>query len=673
MNKYSRLLLPAFFMAGSLFADVKIPAIFSTHAVLQKSAATAVFGTADPDEQVKVVFGNASAVTKAGKDGKWLVRLDLSKDDGNPKILQISGKKNIHIRDVITGEVWLAAGQSNMEFRMQKSLNGKETIKNSANSQIRTFKASRHGSLNPANTKHNGSWYVASPKDTSIFSAVAYHFARKVNAETGNAIGLIDPAWGSSSIESWMSYETLMKKSTPAVAQSAKRDIEAYTSYDGKLADYAVKFKKWAVDCKRTDEAKNSEPPAKAKWSKRKNVLGRINGNGIVWLRKTLTVAQADYSPGKKYVIQFGFPTAPVEFYLNGKKTAEFSLEKAVTGKYFSVSIPAADIKPGKHVLTLKVNAATPIFHFGRLFVTGCKRVENTANWEICREKNYAKLTPEQQKAMPANIGKKPIIQKVPTTIWNAMITPILPYTMRGVIWYQGESNSNPTHSPLYSEHQRAFVEQLRESFCNPDLYYYTVQLASYTSKSSDPADSGNWPELRRQQEITSLNVKNAYHVPSIDCGEEKDIHPIDKTTVGERLANVALANVYGKQGIQWKNPRAVKAVRLGNSVKVEFTDIYDGLEARKLAEFHWVNRTKNVKAKLIPNSPGSEIEGFALQDKSGNWFWANAKIDGTSVIVTSDKVNNPVKVRYAWQNNPTCNLFSKSGLPVSGLEFDVK
>ena len=673
MNKYCKLLIPAVLAGGSLFADIKIPAIFSTHAVLQKSSATAVFGKADPGEEVKVIFGNASASTTAGKDGKWLVKLDLSNDDGSAKVLQFIGRNKIHIRDVITGEVWLAAGQSNMEFRIPKSLNGKEVIKNSENPNIRTFKAYHYGSLDPDDTKHLGSWYVASPKGTGYFSAVAYHFARKVNAETGKTIGLVDPAWGSSSIEAWMSHDTLMKKSTPAVAETAKKDIEEYTSYDGKLEKYTAEFTKWAVDCNRIDEHKNSAPPATAKWSKRKTILGRIRGNGIVWFRKTISVGPKDYYSGKRYVLQFGSPNVPVEFYLDGKKIAAFPLEQAVSGKYFSVSVPAADIQPGQHELTLKANAAIPFFSFGRLFVSGSKRADNSGNWETCREKNYAKLTSEQQKNMPAAIGKKQIIQKVPTTIWNSMMAPIVPYTMRGVIWYQGESNSNPAHAPLYAEHQRAFVEQLREAFCNPELYYYTVQLSAYMSKSANPAETGNWPALRQQQEITSLNVKNSYHVSSIDCGEEKDIHPIDKTTVGERLANVALANVYGKNTIQWKNPRAVSAVRQNNAVKVDFADIYDGLEARKLEESYWVNRTRNLKSKLVPNSPGSEVEGFALQDKSGNWFWADAKIDGSSVIVSSAKVKEPVKVRYAWQNNPTCNLFSKSGLPVSSLEIDVK
>ena len=672
MNKYCKLLLPALAAGGTLLADVKLPAVFSDHAVLQKSAKTAVFGTADPGEKVSVTYGNAFASAVAGKDGKWLVDLDLSKDDGKSKILSVSGKNKLTIKDVITGEVWLAAGQSNMAFQMQKSLNAKEEIKNSENPRIRTFKAERHGSLDPAVTKHKGSWIVASTRRTSMFSAVGYHFAKKVTAETGLTVGLIDPAWGSSSIESWMSSETLMKKSTPEVAASAKRDIERYTSYDAKLAEYVAAYNKWAADCGRIDDGKSTAPPADAKWSKRKNIFGGISGNGVLWFRKKITVKKSDYNPQKKIIFTIGCPGAPVDFYLDGKKIASFPLEAAVEGKFFRVPVSASEVAPGEHEMTLRVNAACVRFSFGRYFYAG-RNQNNHINWEMCREKNYPKLTKAQIKSMPASIGKKTLVQKTPTMIWNAMMIPMVPYTMRGVIWYQGESNSRVEYSKLYSEHQRAFVEQLRNEFRNPDLYYYTVQLAPYKKKSSDPADAGTWPELRRQQEITSLTVKNAYHVQIIDVGEAGDIHPIDKTTVGQRLANVALANVYGKKDVQWKNPRPVKAVRQGASVRLTFVDIYAGLEARKLDDFHWVNRTKNIKAKLVPNSPGSEVEGFAICGKDGKWVWANAKIEGADVIVSSPAVKEPVAVRYAWQDNPTCNLFSKSGIPVSSFNVSVK
>ena len=654
-----------------LFADVKMPAIFSDHAVLQKSSATVVFGKADVNEKVTVKYGNASATAVADKNGRFEVTLDLSKDDGKSKKLLIEGKNKVVINDVITGDVWLAAGQSNMQFRIEKSLNGKAVAKKSANDSLRTFKFRFNGKLDASQGECNGVWFVASPRKTGTFSAVAYYFGRKINAETNRNIGLVDPAWGSSSIESWMSNETLMKKSTPAIAKMAKEEIAKYETYDANLAEYIKKYEAWAKDCARAESSDTVVPPEKAKWSNRKTIFGSINGDGVVWFRKKITINKKDVAYGKVKV-GIGCPNAPVDLFIDGKKAGAFSLSQAKSGAFFRLSVPATVLSVGEHEITLKVNARDDKFSFGRSFFFGNHQEER--NWQICREKNYAKLTAEQSKAKPADIPKKELVQKVPTTIWNGMMTHIVPYTMTGVIWYQGEANSKVTHSIHYADHQKAFVEQLRREFRNPVLPYYTVQLTSYMSKSSDPADFGHWPELRRQQEITSRLVPNTSHVTIIDCGESRDIHPIDKQPVGERLANVALANVYGKKDVCWQSPVAVKAEKTGALVKVSFENTYGGLVAKPLDDFYWVNRTSKVKAKLVRNSPTAAVEGFAVCGKDGKWFWADkADIDGSSVIVSSSKVSDPVAVHYAWQNNPTCNLFSKGGLPVSSFKFELK
>ena len=655
-------------LSSTLCADVKLPKIFSDHAVLQNSKNTAVFGTADAGEPVTVSYGNVSASVTADKNGKWLVRLDLSADDGKSKKLTVRGKNTITVNDVITGDVWLAAGQSNMEFRMEKSLNSKAEIKNSANNSLRTFKAARRGTLKAADGICEGEWLIASPRHTKKFSAVAYYFGKKINAQTNKNIGLVDPAWGSSRIESWMSYDTL-KKGIPEVADLAKKDLEEYLTYDAKLAEYIKKYTAWQIECQRVDKEKNTVPPENAKWQMRKNIFGGIKGSGILWFRKKVNISSADIVKGK-VSFWIGCPNAPVEFYLDGKKVGSFSLARAKAGEFFKANIFCS---PGEHEMLLKVVTADDILSFGRAFYAGKNRNNNT-NWQMCRESSYPKLTAEQRKAKPADIGKKFIIQRVPTTIWNGMLTHIVPYTLTGVIWYQGESNSRVIHRAYYAEHQKLFVEQLRREFENPNLPYYTVQITSYMKKSADPSETGDWPELRRQQEITTKLVPNTCHVAIIDCGEAGDIHPIDKKPVGERLANVALANVYGKKDIQWKSPIAVKAEKNGSQIKITFENTYGGLEAKKLDDFYWVNRTKGIKAKLVRNSPEAQVEGFAVCGKDGKWYWADkADIQGDTVIVSGSKVKDPVAVRYAWQNNPTCNLFSKSGLPASSFNFELK
>ena len=658
--------------ASSLLADVTMPKLFSDHAVLQRSNATAVFGKADVGEKVSVNYAGVSASTVADKDGKWLVRLDLSKDDGKSKTLEIRGKNTISIKDVITGDVWLASGQSNMAFKLENSLDADKFIKSSANPALRVFKVVRHASLDAAKGRCEGFWRIASPAETGSFSAVAYHFGRKVYAETKQNIGLLTPAWGSSSIEAWMSYDSLMNNTNPAAAKIAKKFIDDYVSYDEKLAVYVKKYEKWLDDCKLRDSAKSSAPPADAKWVKRETVFGNIKGGGILWFRKNINFTAEDTTV-KRMSVWLGCPNAPAEFYLDGKKLGTFSIAEAKSGEFFKVMLYPPKLGAGNHEFLVKVDAAEDTFSFGRSFYLGTNH-NNFTGWEMCRESDYVKLTKAQRKARPAAIPRKKIIQQLPTAIWNGTLSHFVPYTLKGAIWYQGETNCTALLSVHYADHLRAFIEQLRREFQNPGLPFYAVQLPSYTQKSADPADAGYWPEVRRGQEIVSKTVPNTALAAIIDYGEAGDSHPLAKQPVGERLANIALANVYGKTDVQWKNPTAVKAEKNGSSVKVFFEGTYGGLEAHAFDEYYWVKRSKGVKAKLVRNTPDTQVEGFAVCGKDGKWFWADkADIDGDCVIVSSSKVQEPAAVRYAWQNNPTCNLYSKAGLPVSSFRFELK
>ena len=654
-----------------LTAEVKVPAIFSDHAVIQKSGATAVFGKADPGEKVSVVYGSARAETTASKDGKWLVKLDLSGDDGKSKELVVAGKNTIRIKDVISGEVWLCAGQSNMQFQLKKSLESKKDIAKSENNFLRTFKMNHTGSLDPNEDKHRGYWVAASPRSAGVFSAVGYYFGRKINAETGKSVGLIDPAWGSSSIQTWMSRETLLEKSTPAVASDTGKLISEFVSYDDRCDAYIKKFNEWAASCGRSDdEVKSTAPPADAKWSARKNIFGGIRASGILWFRKSIEISKKDIFKNS-IVFYIGYPSTAVDFYFDGKLAGSFTFKDAKKGGAFRVVIPAKGLAWGKHEMTLRVHNAAPVFAFGRNFFAGHNQ-NNHLDWEMCFEKKYAKLNQKQISEFPKVIAKKPLIQKVPTMVWNAMMKPMVPYTMKGVIWYQGESNSVGESRFLYTDLQKAFIAQLRSEFENPDLPFYSVQLTGYKKKSADPNDAGTWSDIRVQQNKVMRELKNTGVAVILDYGESNDIHPIEKQPVGERLAAIALARDYGRKDVVYMSPEPVSAVKKSGSVCITFTDTAGGLAAPQLPDFYWVNRTRGQKAKLVPNSPGSEVEGFALKDKSGKWHWAEAKISGNTVTVSSPEVADPVEVRYAWQDNPSCNLFNKAGLPASTFSFKL-
>ena len=649
------------------YANVKVPAIFSDHAILQTSPATAVFGKADPGEKVAVSYGSAKAETVAGKDGKWLVKLDLSKDDGKGKDLIITGKNKIVAKDVITGEVWFCIGQSNMAMSLIATLDAKAKVAKSANDRIRHFRIPVVSCEKPRDNIQ-GKWVIASPQTTNFFSATGYFFARKVNAETGKAVGLVNPSWGGSCIESWISREKLMQSSTPRVAQYAKVELDHYFNYDAKLAKYVKAVNAWAAANKRTDDGKSVTPPADAKWVKVPRLNTTFAGNGIVWFRKTIEIKKRDIA-GKKVFFEFGCPAIPVKLFIDGKFVYEVDLANAAARQYPN-TLAAEIATPGKHEVLLRVSALRPNFNFPGTHRVGHER--NTfGGWEMCREYDFPKLDKKQLAAMPKYLGPRPHGRHTPAMIWNGLVHPLIPYTMKGALWYQGENNAGGSKRILYGDQIKALISDLREHFNNPDMRFYAVQLPGFMAKSNNPNAVGNWPVIREGQS-SAMNIPGVAQAITIDLGEANDIHPIEKEPVGERLALIALANDYGKK-IPCYSPVAVEAVRNGSAVTVSFKYTDGGLTARELPEYYWLIRNRNQKAKLVRNSPASQLEGFAVCGKDGKWVWADAKISGNKVIVSAPAVKEPTAVRYAWQNNPTCNLYNGAGLPAAPFQLKVK
>ena len=216
-------------------------------------------------------------------------------------------------------------------------------------------------------------------------------------------------------------------------------------------------------------------------------------------------------------------------------------------------------------------------------------------------------------------------------------------------------------------------MSELRERFENPEFRFYAAQLPNFMKKESDPNKVSNWVRVRAGQ-TSAMDMPGVAEAIIIDNGEASDIHPMDKEPVGERLAAIALRNDYGKKDLPCYSPRAVCAKLDGNAVKVTFKYTDGGLAAKKLADFHWLEYRSKKKEKLVRNSPKAQVEGFAICGKDGKWVWADsADIKGDSVIVSSAKVKTPVAVRYAWQSNPTCNLYNGAGFPAAPFELKVK
>jgi len=281
-------------------------------------------------------------------------------------------------------------------------------------------------------------------------------------------------------------------------------------------------------------------------------------------------------------------------------------------------------------------------------------------SWEAISE-NKAALARSKKKDA-ANLPKRERVK--PTRLYNAMIYPLFPYALNGTIWYQGERNARNAHE--YADLTRAMVALWRKNFEFSEMPFYWCSLAAYNPKTSDPNAPSNWARLREQQTL-ALNVPFTGQAILTDAGESHNIHPRDKKTPGERLAAIALANVYGKK-VPFAGPSATGFTRKGNKIVITFKDIEGGLVSVVPSEYAYDTRGKNGRpksAKIVRNSPDTQVEGFAICGKDGKYFWADeAVIDGDTVIVSSAKVAEPVGVRYAWAQNPTASLYNKAGFP---------
>lgn len=281
-------------------------------------------------------------------------------------------------------------------------------------------------------------------------------------------------------------------------------------------------------------------------------------------------------------------------------------------------------------------------------------------------------LKAEQTPTVPATgnststVKERPRVQKIPSILFNGMIKPLVPYAISGVIWYQGEANANRAWQ--YRSAFPLLIQDWRNHWKQGDFPFYFCQLANYQPKLPEPSESA-WAELREAQSMT-LKLPNTGEAVLIDIGEAGDIHPRNKKDAGERLAAVALANHYGKM-IPFSGPVYQSMKADGGKIRLAFTHADGGLVAKPLPPTYDVKSKTSETAPLVRNSPDSEVEGFAICGEDKKWVWADAKIEGDHVVVWADNVPAPVAVRYAWADNPTCNLCNGAGFPAVPFRTD--
>jgi sialate O-acetylesterase len=501
MKKTILLITLVVLLAAPSWADLKMPAIFSDHMVLQQKQSNPVWGWDAPGTEVTVAFADQTLSTKAGSDGKWMVALAPLPANATPQTLTVTGSTRREIGDVLIGEVWMCSGQSNMGFKLTDDWNGDLEAAASKMPNLRLIKVPNLGTQE-MQENFDGQWQAAQPEASLPFSAVGFLYGRYLHQILNVPVGLIDNAWGGSSAEAWVRRSALEKD------PRFKRLMESAARREAELLP---------------DQGKAEMERLMAEWRAR----------------------------------------------------------------------------------CIKVGATNPA---GR-----------PQNWLAGRSR--------------------------PGNIFAGVLSPTLGYGIKGVIWYQGESNADRARE--YASLFPFLIEQWRKEWGQGDFPFYWVQLANYKPQVSAPGDSG-WAALRESQTRT-MQLTNTGQAVIIDLGEGRDIHPRNKHDVAARLVRWALVKDYGMK-LPFRSPE-FQCLAIHSNKATVTVDCFG--------------------SRLRPFGV-DEAKGFAICGSDKVWHWATGRIvGGNTVEVESDAVPSPVAVRYAWSDNPVCNLFSEDGLPVTPFRTD--
>ena len=654
------------FSCASLAGELCLPAVLSNHAVLQRGPATPVWGKAAAGAEVVVALGNVRTTATADGQGKWMAKLDLTKAGPGPFRMAVSsGSDEVAVEDVVVGEVWLASGQSNMVRTVGKALGADEEIPKSANPSLRAFLVLMADADHPKEDLQ-GEWLVASPETSGRFSAVAYYFGKTIQKSLGVPVGLIVSAVGSTTVETWTSRESL--DTVPKLAAAAEQVRQQAAGYPEAKAAYQPALKKWLEQTGRADQRKLAPEQLLADESvvwetvEMPYTPSDHAQPGAVWLRTTVQVPAEQ--AGKTTFLQLGIVHGFDEIYWNGQKIGATATDEALPmiRRDSVMTVPREVVREGANDLAIRLYfpTATPFLEVARDQFRLRNGIPLAGKWRQHREYTLPALSESEVASEPRRPRPPPSAAKNYSQMFNAMLNPLVPYGLAGVIWYQGEANA--THGEDYRTAFPLLIKDWRKLWNRDDLPFYWVQLAAFYAKPSAPQTDSTWAALREAQTMT-LALPFTGQAVTLDLGEAEDIHAAEKAPVGERLAAIALAKTYG-QKVPYQGP-VFESARFGDGKAVlSFSDTAGGLSAKPVPDKHALTKNPPKYVPLVRNSPNSELEGFELVGDDGVWHWADARIDGSQVVVTSAAVSSPRAARYAWADNPTGNLWGKNGFP---------
>jgi len=644
--KQFSLFLCLYLLCATASAEIRLPKLISDGMVLQRDMPVKIWGWATPNEEVSIQINNGTKRwTSVDKEGYWQLILP-EQQAGGPHLITVQETFNLKqirsqkkINDVWFGDVWVSSGQSNMELPIYRVLPKYKKIE--ANPQIRQFLVPQNYNFQAPQTDFaSGSWVAATPETLKNFSAVAYFFALDLYARYKVPIGLINNALGGSPAEAWISEEAL--KHFPRHYNELQR-FKNEDFVDNIIASDRARMNAWYGEQAQKDIGYSPIPWYSANlntddWAKM-NVPGywaEENGkpvNGVMWFHRDFDLPESLANEPAKIIL--GCIVDADSVFINGQFVGNTTYQYPPR-RY---EIPAGVLKAGRNSVTVRV-----VSSWGRggfvedkfygLEFEDDEIVDLSGMWSY---KLGARMEP---------LESETFIRWKPAGLYNGLLAPLFNYRIKGVIWYQGESNTgNPKE---YGDLFSTLINDWRAKWNQGDFPFLYVQLANFMKSYDHPTES-NWAELREQQ-LKTLALPNTAMAVTIDIGEWNDVHPLNKKDVGKRLALAARKIAYDEKGVLYSGPIYESMKIEGNKIVLSFSHLGRGL-ANEDIDFS---------------------RAFAIAGADNKFVWANVIIVDNKVIVWSDEVANPVAVRYAWADNPNAMLYNLEGLPASPFRTDT-
>ncbi|MBQ3754394.1 MAG: sialate O-acetylesterase [Prevotella sp.] len=655
-----RLMLWATMLACSVTLEAKVtmPQLFQNGMILQRGKAIPVWGKADAGEAVTVTLNKKKVATVADADGRWRVDLPQMKA-GGPYTLEVNSdgvkSEKILLDDVFIGDVWLLSGQSNIDVTIERVYpNYTDEIDDFSLDKVRLFRVQNdtdtHGvkdDIRPTSIN----WKPLTKQNAWLFSAVGSFLGKRMFEKTGVAQGIIVNSWGGTPIEAWISADSLRRDYPMLVKRVEFFQNDNYVKAQAQANGEASR--RWNEMLNKEDNVQSYAQPdfQDNDWSVIDQNNWNWRGTGSVWLRQHITIDKAH--AGKPARLLLGTLYDQDVTYLNGRQIGQ-------TGYQYPprrYDIPEGLLQEGDNVITIRFINKNGAAHFipekPYMLCFGDDRLSQNP-----MPKDVIPLSPSWKfhlgAEMPPCPGGDVSLQNLPTTLYNAVLHPLAPFALSGVVWYQGESNvGNPAP---YADYLEKLIGCWRDRWQQPELPFVVVQLANYdgrqqtgmprpiTYQATPVSTNSNWAQLREAQRLTAQKMDNVELATAIDLGETVDIHPLRKREVAERIGLCFDRLVYKDKKVK---------------LMPQITSFTYG-KGRIILTFDQ------------PLRPCGELFEFEVVDKGGRAYNATAHSEGRNVIIDSP-IDYPKLVRHAWKDNPLrLNAYAETGLPVGPFELLV-